>query len=123
MGEPSERQRLRTSLELLSRPPSRGLSSVRLMFKKLVAGNLALGAKLAIAGEEDERSCRAIYFVEHSLRITGLVEIILVGNGDERGLAVFNRAIPVMSNSRLARINEKLDTVLACRGRDAFVWR
>ena len=46
-----------------------------------------------------------------------------MGNGDERGLAVSNRAIPVMSNSRLARINEELGTVLACRGRDALVWR
>ena len=101
----------------------KGLEQRVLNVEKSVAGDLALGVKLAIAGEEDERSCRAIHFVEHSFRITGLVEIILVGNGDERGLAVFNRAIPVMSNSRPVRINEELDTVLACRGRDALVWR
>lgn len=35
-----------------------------------------------------------------------------MGNGDERGLAVSNRAIPVMSNSRLARINESLTPYL-----------
>lgn len=101
----------------------KGLEQRVLNVEKSVAGDLALGAKLAIAGEENERPCRAIYFFEHSLSIAGFVEIILVGDGNKGSLAVLDGTVPVMGNSWLARINEELDAVLACYGGDAFVWR